>query len=169
MLQLHYESYARDFYKDVEISTQSAYPDFKIKVAKFSWSPTRTSSRGGLFKDGYGIDIAMNFFLNYHQIPHRVYEYDSFDRDPKIGGFYTHNSLDSLKMTICHEMAHALQHFLYSQGVYRCKPHGKLFKKLYTSLRERFVNPYLPDQKQAKQEYKNYINKIKKEEFSFVL
>lgn len=169
MLQSHYESYARDLYKDIEIFFQSNYPDFKISVARFDWSPTRNSSKGGLFRDGYGIDIAMSFFLNYHQVPHRIYEYSSFDRDPTIGGFYTHNALDSLKMTICHEMAHAFQHFLYSQKVDRCKPHGKLFKKIYAELREKFVNPYLPNQKLAKQDYENYLNQIKKEEFSFVL
>ena len=38
-------------------------------------------------------------------------EYKSFDSDPIIGGFYTRDKYDRLRMVIVHEIAHALQYY----------------------------------------------------------
>jgi len=135
MFQKNFDDYAHLFVEDVEHTIKQKYPAFKISITKFDWSPRRTRSKGGRYSKGYGISIAMKRYLNWGKDTHRVYEYASYDSDPVIGGFYTSNPLDSLKMVICHEMAHALQFYMFDCGYRVEEPHGVLFKTLYKDLR----------------------------------
>lgn len=155
---------AQTFVDRVEEYLQTLDPNFKLSIAKFYDSTDVSISHGGLYKQGdvavYGIEIAMNFFISNKNIVHRVYEHPDYDRDKTIGGFYTSNYLDGIRMTICHEMAHAFQYFLYNRGVDREPGHGRLFRSIYRPLRKLFVNPHLPPQKIVKEEYLNHIRKI---------
>lgn len=139
---------------------QNLFADFRV-TAKFDWSPKRRSSRGGVYKDGPGINMAM-----YWAVPKnlgttfRFHEYPSFDADKYIGGFYTKNPYDKLDAILAHEVAHAVQFFSYTKTGTKCKPHGPVFKHYYKLLRQEFVNPRLPDQAVLGAEYENYIKKI---------
>ena len=89
-----------------------------------------------------------------------MYEYKSFDSDPIIGGFYTRDKHDRLRMVIVHEIAHALQYYSYKLNNFRCKPHGPAWKNLYKRLRQEFINSRLEDQVELKREYEEMIKKI---------
>lgn len=139
---------------------QHLFSDFKV-TAKFDWSPRRRSSRGGIYKEGPGINMAMYWAVpNNYGTTFRFHEYPSFDADPYIGGFYTQNPYDKLDAILAHEVAHAVQFFSYAKMGTRCKPHGPVFKQYYKLLRQEFVNPYLPNQRSLGGEYEGYIKKI---------
>lgn len=163
MTKEHFDSYASAFIEDVESCLRAEYLGFELSVKKLDWSLDRTRSQGGRYPKGYGISIKMNSYLSWPEGTYRIYEYASYNNHPVIGGFYTRNPLDNLKMTICHEMAHAVQYYLYDKGSPRDSPHGTVFKTVYKSLRAKYVNPYLPDQKMARREYDAFIKEIKKE------
>lgn len=157
---------AQAFTYKVENYLQTLNSRFKLSVAKFYYSPDIRVSHGGFYRqadgEGYLIEIAMNFFISNKNTTHRVYEHPSYDSDKIIGGFYTSDYIDGIKMTICHEMAHAFQHFLYNRGFVRESGHGELFKSIYRPLRELFVNHSLPDQCEAESVYKQHLYKIRK-------
>ena len=90
----------------------------------------------------------------------RVYEYKSFDSDPFIGGIYTRNKYDKLRLTILHEIGHALQYYSYRLNGFRGKPHGTTWKNFYRRLREQFLNHRLEDQAMLKKEYQSAIDTI---------
>jgi len=138
----------------------NVHKDFFLGKVILDWSNKRTSSRGGLYRSGPGINIAMatSFPDNKSQV-YRFYEYRSYDSDSIIGGFYSANPYHKLRAIVAHEMAHAIQFFMYNKTGSRCKPHGPVFKKYYKELREEFVNKDLPNQKQLASAYLDYINK----------
>jgi hypothetical protein len=139
---------------------QNLFSDFTL-VSKFDWDSTRRASRGGIYKDGPGINIAM-----YWAVPsvegetYRFREYPSFDADKVIGGFYSKRPYDKLEAIIAHEVAHAIQFFAYKKLNTRCKPHGAMFKQYYGMLRTDFLNAKLPNQKALASDYEEYVQKL---------
>jgi hypothetical protein len=139
---------------------QNLFSDFTL-TTKFDWDSTRRCSRGGIYKDGPGINIAM-----YWAVPsvegetYRFREYASFDADKVIGGFYSKRPYDKLEAIIAHEIAHAVQFFAYKKLNTRCKPHGPMFKKYYAMLRTDFINSKLSDQKPLAKDYEDYVQKL---------
>lgn len=140
--------------------TSTYFSDYKLSVVRFDWSPSRRSSRGGIYASGPGINIALNWYPKTTIDIGRFYEYRSFDSDPLIGGFFYRDPILKLQAIVVHEMAHTAQFFQYHKTGVRCKPHGPVFKKYYRELREEFINHLLPDQKTAKIEYEQIIKGI---------
>lgn len=159
--QITANCHAQSFVLQVEQWVQkNVFPDFKV-TAKFDWNPSRRCSRGGIYKDGPGINMAMYWAVpNNEGATYKFSEYPSFDSDPHIGGFYSTRPEDKLEAIIVHEIAHAVQFFEYKKLNTRCKPHGPVFKKYYKMLRQHFVNPNLPNQVGLKKDYETYANKL---------
>ena len=146
--------YANDFIRRVEKHCQEEiYVDFQLASVKLDWSLKRSCSRGGMYADGPGINIAMAWLHKRQGSIYYVREYASFNKDEEIGGFYSKNQWHQLEMVILHEIAHALQYYSYKLNKFRCKPHGPTFKNFYRRLRNVFLNPYLPEQKELKEKY----------------
>ena len=146
--------YANDFIRRVEKHCkEEIYVDFELASIKLDWSLKRSCSRGGMYADGPGINIAMAWLHKRQGSIYYVREYASFNKDEEIGGFYSQNQWHQLEMVILHEIAQALQYYSYKLNKFRCKPHGPTFKNFYRRLRNVFLNPYLPDQKQLKEKY----------------
>jgi hypothetical protein len=138
------------------------YPDFTCTI-KLDWSPRRSSSRGGIYSDGPGVNIAMNTaaLVNHNTDDvYRFYEYPSYDADKVIGGFYAKNYELKLKAIIAHEVSHAVQFFEYKKLNIRCKPHGDVFKKYYKLFRTTFVNNMLPEQSYLKTAYEDSLKQL---------
>ena len=146
--------YANDFIRRVEQHCrEEIYVNFELASVKLDWSPKRRCSRGGMYADGPGINIAMAWLHKRQGSIYHVQEYASFNKDEEIGGFYSQNQWHQLEMVILHEIAHALQYYSYKLNKFRCKPHGPTFKNFYRRLRNVFLNPYLPEQKELKEKY----------------
>lgn len=140
------------------ISTWSDCKDFALHKCVLDWSSTRRTSRGGWYATGPGINIAMSIVTKPRTIPYRMYEYPSFDADPYIGGFYAEDPDLALGMTICHEMAHAVQFFrLVHLKAERDKPHGNSFRKPYAELRKKVLNHLLTHQSLYEERYKKLV------------
>ena len=157
-----WNKYANDYIRKVEAFCQrEIYKKFKLGSVKLDWSINRRSSRGGMYADGPGINIATLGCCRDHkgQI-YRVYEYSSFNDDPDIGGFYTRRSYDKLDMVILHEIAHALQYYSYKINRHRCKPHGPVWKNFYSRLRNAFLNNTLENQHEMADEYQRIKDEI---------
>jgi hypothetical protein len=139
---------------------QNIFSDFKV-TTKFDWNPSRRSSRGGIYKDGPGINMAMYWAMpNNHGYVYKFNEYPSFDKDKQIGGFYSTDPHHKLEAILAHEVAHAVQFLAYKKLNTKCKPHGPMFKNYYAMLREEFVNPKLPEQRVLAKEYQDYVAKV---------
>jgi len=168
--QVEINKYANDFIRRVEKSCQDEiYVDFKLAHIKLDWSHKRSCSRGGMYADGPGINIAMASLIHSGKSIHYSNEYKSLDKDVEIGGFYSQNKWHRLEMVILHEIAHALQYYSYKLNHFRCTPHGPTFKNFYRRLRNTHLNPYLPDQKElgtAYEKKKELINKL--DEFAWM-
>lgn len=147
--------------KQVEQFVKSEiYSDFTLNVTT-DWAKNRRTHRGGIYKQGPGINIAMHLLYRPANTNfYRFYEYRSYDSNKHIGGFYSNNAEHREKAIICHEIAHAVQFFSYKKENIRCKPHGPVFKKYYKILREEFVNGLLPPQQEAKAQYIDFIKDI---------
>jgi hypothetical protein len=141
---------------------------FKL-TTKLDWSKKRISSRGGIYKDGPGINISMinAFPNNLGTTVYRFCEYPSYDSDKVIGGFYSRNPYDKLRAIVAHEVAHAVQMYSYRVLNIRCAPHGPIFKKYYAIFREQFVNSSksLENQVELKSEYESYIAALKHKQY----
>jgi hypothetical protein len=141
------------------ISTWSDCSEFVLHKCVLDWSSRRRSSRGGWYATGPGINIAMAITSKPRTSPYRMYEYPSFDADPIIGGFYSDDPDLALGMTICHEMAHAVQFFRVKHlGKPRGKPHGVDFKTPYALLRKALINPHIHSEALYKELYEKMIN-----------
>jgi hypothetical protein len=159
MNNLEAHTFAYRFAKCLEEWTQKTlFKDFTLEV-KLDWSPRRISSRGGIYKAGPGINIAMipAFPNNHGKHPYRFYEYPSYDADKDIGGFYAIDPYLKLKAIVAHEVAHAIQMYSYTITKSRCTPHGPVFKSFYKMLRQRFINPDLPNQVNLEKDYNQYL------------
>lgn len=162
--------YAIDFVKKVEKQCQDEiYVDFHLAHIKLDWSHKRSASRGGMYADGPGINIAMNWLYKDSGEIYYCNEYSSFDSDPEIGGFYSRNRWHRLEMVLLHEIAHALQYYSYKINKFRCKPHGPTFKNFYRRLRNIHLNPFLPEQGEIKFEYEKKKKDILKNDEFFQL
>ncbi len=161
--QIHYNSVALRFALKLEAYVQkNMYSDFKLET-KLDWARNRTSSRGGIYKNGPGINIAMfSAAMPYHdpKYVYRFYEYPSYDADKIIGGFYARDNSLKVEAIIAHEVAHAIQFFEYKKFLTRCKPHGPKFKQHYKLLRELFINDRLPEQSTLKAEYNTLLTPL---------
>jgi len=151
MLKLALENKTHEYIQSIQDWTSSkegVWSGFKLSKIRFDWSPNRVTSRGGMYASGPGISIAMHRYGSNRLAleAFRVYEYKSFDNDPDIGGFFTRDKMDGLKMIVCHEIAHACQFYLYKKNNFRDAPHGDTFKHLYKEIRQKFLNPFLPEQ-----------------------
>lgn len=142
-----------------EIVSWPGYESFVLSKLDLDWSPRRRSSRGGWYKEGAGISIAMSQACMPRTSPYRMYEYKSFDSDPVIGGFFSKNENLSLGLHVCHEMAHAAQFFAhFTLGIESDRPHGNAFKQAYRKIRIAVLNRYIPiNQQQLKEEYSNML------------
>ena len=59
--QARWNFFAQQYIKDVEaFAIKEIFPKFKLTSIKLDWSPKRRSSRGGMYADGPGINMAMN-------------------------------------------------------------------------------------------------------------
>lgn len=169
-VRIETSKYANDFVRRVEKTCQETiYTDFKLATVKLDWDKKRRSSRGGMYADGPGINMAMWHMVQRSGDVYKVTEYRSFDSDPEIGGFYSQNRWHKLEMVLLHEIAHALQYYCYKLNKFRCKPHGPTWKNFYRRLRLEFLNPYLGDQKELKAIYdKQYEEVLKQDEFAWM-
>ncbi len=156
-----YEQLARSWARQCEdvIRTWTGYQNFVLSKFELDWSTRRRSSRGGVYKEGPGISIAMSLACMPRTNPYRMYEYKSFDADPLIGGFYATEENLSLGLHVCHEMAHAAQFYShFNLGVLSDRPHGNLFKDSYRKLRVAVLNRHIPvNQKQLKEQYEEML------------
>jgi len=141
------------------IRTWTGYQNFLLSKRELDWSTRRRSSRGGVYKEGPGISIAMSLACMPRTNPYRMYEYKSFDADPLIGGFYATEENLSLGLHVCHEMAHAAQFYShFNLGILSDRPHGNLFKDSYRKLRVAVLNRHIPvNQKQLKEQYEEML------------
>ena len=167
-----YTKFSMDFINEVESWIQKEiYPKFKLSGGKkLDWSEKRTHSRGGMYADGPGISIGMYWCTRTYAEGEiqRVFEYASFDKDRFIGGIYTRDKYDKLRLTILHEIAHALQYYSYRVNSFRCKPHGTVWKNFYLRLRNQFLNPYLEDQIELRNEYEKIKEQINSGKFKLI-
>lgn len=156
-----YEHLARSWTRQCEdvITSWAGYQNFVLSKCELDWSTRRRSSRGGVYKEGPGISIAMSLACMPRTDPYRMYEYKSFDADPVIGGFYAKDENLSLGLHVCHEMAHAAQFYShFNLGIESDRPHGNLFKDLYRKLRVAILNRHIPiNQKQLKEQYEDML------------
>ena len=168
--QVEINKYTNDFIKEVEQQCRDeVYTDFKLATVKLDWSLKRRCSRGGMYADGPGINIAIAHLVKTQGSIYYSNEYKSFDNDPEIGGFYSRNKWHRIEMVVIHEIAHALQYYSYKLNNYRCKPHGPAFKNFYRRLRNIHLNPFLEDQKELAISYKQIKENINKhDEFAWM-
>lgn len=124
---------------------------------RWDWSKNRVCHRGGKYKNGFGINMAMNSFIN-KKYPVKINEYASFNSDPIIGGIIAKNMFEHIKMFICHEVAHT---WVSHQYTTKKQPHGIEWKEKYKILRENFVNPFINKQLQKDKSITQKRNLIK--------
>jgi hypothetical protein len=156
-----YEQKAKSWARQCEdvITSWPGYQNFILSKFELDWSPRRRCSRGGWYKEGAGISIAMSVACMPRTSPYRMYEYKSFDADSLIGGFYATDENLSLGLHVCHEMAHAAQFYShFNLGIISDRPHGNLFKDTYRKLRVAVLNRHIPvNQKQLKEQYEEML------------
>lgn len=161
----HYNSVVDKWVKEAEniITSWPGYSNFLITTCKKDWSRTRRTSRGGCYKDGFGINLAMATLVmpNDGRVK-RFYEYASYDDDPRIGGFYFLDTEHKLAAITLHEIAHAVQFFADKEGLYKFdKPHGLSFKIPYAKLRTTLLNKHIPVyQQDLKHRYEKLTNMV---------
>ena len=148
-----------------EYSAYDSMRDFRLAHIRLDWSTRRRYSRGGWYNQhkGAGVSIAMWPICGRkspnEKIPQKVFEYTSFQNDLEIGNFYTDNTHDRLMMVLCHEVGHAAQYFHKRyHKMSKIKPHGKEFKMFYREIRNHWLNPRLPDQKEMGEKYREHRN-----------
>lgn len=161
--QLQANKYAHSFCAELENWVKTTlFSNFTLTVS-LDWNPSRRSSRGGMYKSGPGINMAMYWAISDSGgYIYKFNEYPSFDADKHIGGFYATDPYLKLRAILAHEVAHAVQFHSYKVMSSRCKPHGPVFKSYYTMLRDRFVNDLIPEQAPLEKSYKDYVNSINK-------
>lgn len=155
------EAHAFIFARKVESwVVKNIFSDFTLAI-KLDWSPSRKSCRGGMYRHGPGINMAMHICWPDTSLgPYRFYEYRSYDANSEIGGFYSDCSEHKLEALLLHEIAHAIQFFDYQKNCFRCAPHGPVFKKYYKQLRKSFLNYKLPNQTQMKKQYEHTVEDL---------
>jgi len=162
--KLIYDKHAKSCAYQCEsvIKSWDSFENFTLSSLVLDWSTKRRSSRGGLYKEGPGINIAMSIACMPRTDPYRLYEYKSYDSESGLGGFYARDPLLPVALHVCHEMAHAAQYYAhFNLGMFSDRPHGRLFKSIYGKLRVATINKLIPlNQIQLKQEYYDMITSI---------
>jgi hypothetical protein len=163
MNKLEAETHTKQFaYKIARFINVNFYSDFMLNSVRYDWASSRRSSRGGIYTNGPGINIALAIHgPEKEQGARKLEEYRSYNSNKTIGGFYYTKKCAKLESVVCHEVAHSVQFFSYHKTGVRCKPHGRVFKKYYAAIREEFINPYLEDQVSLKQEYDDLLHLFK--------
>ena len=160
---LYYDKIVDKWAKEAESVVRSwpNFDNFVLAVIKKDWSKSRISSRGGMYKEGPGINIAMHRYAVPKLSIYRFYEYASYDEDKNIGGFFSTDPEHEIAAIVLHEVAHSAQFFAHYEGFKQVdKPHGDSFKIPYFKLRTSLLNNKIPiNQKQLETEYNNIINK----------
>ena len=133
-----------------------SYPllkEFQPEI-RLSWSSKRRYSRGGLSgwkRPFISLGMAAISQANLHPvIGSRFAEYKRINRDSLIGGFISKDWLDYYRCLTIHEMAHAMQGFLYlaDSGLREqmAKPHGTGWRSIYGLLRRTVLNRKISEQ-----------------------
>lgn len=131
MKSIHYE--IQDF-----IKTLSGFEKYSCSL-RTDWSAHRTRSRGGIYKDGPGVNYAMVTLSG--RIESNIFiEYKSFANDPYIGTVKSTNWELICYTLSCHEQAHAA--IAYMDGNNK-EGHSSRWKDMYRILRNKFVNPFV--------------------------
>lgn len=166
-----YEALVKDVAAEMEYFVQTElskeFPHLKtfyLSLVKTDWNKKRRCHRGGLYKNGPGISIAMHsaiapFYFGKHLIKDIVvyfYEYKSFDTNKHIGGYYCTTPDINILGCVAHEVAHAVQFFHNSFTAGQDNGHGQTFKYFYKILRKAFVNHKLECQKTLEKQYYSY-------------
>ena len=78
-------------------------------------------------------------------------EYSNIANKPEIGGYVAKDNQHILLGVVAHEVAHAVQHWNWRNGVqhkpgYHGKPHGLYWQEIYAQLRRKFVNNYMVEE-----------------------
>lgn len=134
--------------KQYELGITKADVDYAVKVTRV----VRRATGGATYAGANAIQINLSYWQHrsekaYHE------EYDSFDKDPVIGGMVTYNMNDNLLMSVAHEVAHHVQRrkcrtIARFSKTHR-KPHGDCFKWVYRQLRATIVNPAVEESRKA--------------------
>lgn len=132
---------AEQFTQLLEDYIKQRWPAFRIAYRQFNTD----RNWGGKYFGQLAISVA----IPQHLGPYKSYEI--YDSNPAIGGFYSSDPGDVLKMRICHEVAHCCERWEYSQGRCRQDAHGPIWREHYAELRKRFLP--LPDQDIQKKLY----------------
>lgn len=98
------------------------------------WNEERKGSRGGLYRKGPGINLAMHR-LKVYKKDGIFHEYVSFQHDPYIGSIKSDGEMVFLWTLVCHEVSHAIVSYLNI-----CDVHGPNWKHWYRILREKYIN-----------------------------
>ena len=72
-------------------------------------------------------------------------EYSNIHNDPEIGKVVSPNPEHHIRMTVLHEIAHAIQAQVQKATNTRTKPHGIEWQAIYRNLRNALLNPLLVD------------------------
>ena len=132
-----YEENATIFIKVALSFLRDTFPalqDFTCTL-KCDWSEDRRFSRGGKYAKGPGVNLAMHPLVTNHMEKGRFREYKSIAADPYIGSIKSDKPIYILSTLMCHEIAHAITHYLGQNDT-----HGPKWQFWYRVMRERFVN-----------------------------
>jgi hypothetical protein len=143
--------------------------NFAVERVILSYAKSRTCHYGGTYVkkgcDVPGISLAMQYFQDPYiptgpDFPLLCYEYKMFE-GTSMSPFYYYDFEHDLQAVILHEVSHAAQYFAYKAG-YKGNGggHGEDFTRFYEPLREKLLNPYLPNQKEAKKQFNDYVKSI---------
>lgn len=144
------------FFKEVLLFIQKAENNFTCNY-EFDWSNKRVNSRGGMYKNGPKINLALAYEYPVF-FPAQFIEYKSFAKHKEIGSFYykEDNLLLGLKALICHELAHALLSYKKLSAV----SHGIEWKSIYRIFRNQFINNQLNIYSKESESLKEVLNKL---------
>ena len=134
--------------KQYELGITKYDVDYAVKVTRV----VRRATGGATYAGSSVIQINLSYWQHrsgkaYHE------EYDSFDKDPHIGGLVTYNMNDNLLMSVAHEVAHHVQRrkcgMIPRFSKTHRKSHGDCFKWVYRQLRIAIVNPEVEESRKA--------------------
>lgn len=134
--------------KKYELNITAADVDYAVSANVLDVKRRRGTSHAGANTISINLD-----YWQVHDGKSRHKEYDSYDKDPVIGGAMTYTIEDNWLMSVAHEVAHHVQYrhcprVTRFKSSYR-KPHGDCFKWVYRQLRMAIVNPALEESRKA--------------------
>lgn len=121
-----------------------------------SWDPRRRASRGGRYRRGYGLSIALRGCFPWGPPWNRAHlyrEYPAIAGDPIIGSFHG-DWRAHIRATIAHETAHVVQQWALRNADAQTardwstaslkKPHGVGWRRIYGHFRQAMQSPDAP-------------------------